>query len=549
MNRTHYLAQISDKPFDVCIIGGGATGAGCALDAALRGLSVILIEKDDFGAHTSSKSTKLIHGGVRYLEQAFKKLDMEQYRMVKKALAERSTLLHLAPHLTRPLALLTPCYSWFDRLYYGIGLKLYDHLASKNILAKSLFLNKKDTLSKLPFLQPKNLTGSILYYDGQLDDARYNLALIRTAAQYGAVTLNHVRAIAFQNNTQEKINTLTIEDTFTSTQYTIQARCFVNATGTFADQIRQKANANLAPRMRVSKGAHLVAKASAIAHTPDAENVGMLVPKTDDGRVLFMLPWQNHWLVGTTDTEDTLQDAPQIDQEDAQYMMNYVERYFTSVSKEHFIRAGWAGQRPLLQANPDADTKQLVRDHEVELDEKSGLISIMGGKWTTYRLMAKDTIDVVMSQLGLPIIICRTETTRLDGAEGFSDMLASSLVQSFGLDAQVAAHLVQKYGANASKIVSNSSHESLEPFTPSLPYTPAELRYNLQEEMACSLEDVLERRWGIGLMDWQDSLELVLYIAPIMAQYLGWTSQEMAENVQDYQSSLASLQSQMNALN
>ena len=391
MNRLKNLNRLDTENFDVCIIGGGATGVGCALDAALRGLKVILIEKDDFGAATSSRSTKLFHGGVRYLEQAVKKLDLEQFRMVNKALQERRTLIKNAPHLAQPLALLTPCYSWFEGFYYNIGLKIYDFLAGKTNLAPSEWLSKDQSLKRITQLKGDRLSSSVLYYDGQFDDARYTLALAKTASEKEAVLLNHVEALEFGQNTEGVLESLKVRDILKNQEMTIRAKVFINATGPFSDAIRLMANPKAGKRMRVSKGVHLVLPRDSMGG-----DTAILIPKTDDGRVIFMIPWQRRILVGTTDEECALteKDIP-LENDDVDYLLKYVNRYLSKTITKDQIRSGFGGLRPLLQADPTADSKSLVRDHEVETCKKSGLVSIMGGKWTTYRLMAKDTIDKI----------------------------------------------------------------------------------------------------------------------------------------------------------
>ena len=383
------------QTFDVCIIGGGATGAGCALDAALRGLRVCLIEQEDFAAQTSSKSTKLIHGGVRYLEQAVKTLSREQFLMVRKALAERKNLLRNAPHLTRQLALLTPCRNAFEAFYYTVGLKIYDYMAGGRNLSPSRWLSGRQARELVPEMKA-DLHSAVVYYDGQLDDARFCLALVKSAAAEGAVVVNHLKISDFHFSRTGNINGALAEDTLTGERFQVRAGVFVNATGPFADRIRQLANPKLRPRMRVSRGSHVVLEAEHLSG-----QTAILVPKTDDGRVLFLIPWQGRVLVGTTDLEDQLSEDPGISEAETDYLIDYVNRYLARPISRADVRATFAGQRPLVQATFTKDTKSLVRDHEVETDNRTQLISILGGKWTTYRLMAEDTIDEVCKALNV----------------------------------------------------------------------------------------------------------------------------------------------------
>ncbi len=538
MHRPAHLHHAQTELFDVCVVGGGATGAGVALDAALRGLKVCLIERDDFAAQTSSKSTKLIHGGVRYLEQAFKGLDWDQFKLVRKALWERRYLLQNAPHLTRPLALLTPCGSWFERFYYGTGLKLYDALAGRHNLAPSRQLSTAEALQRIPSLRKKGLRGAVLYYDGQLDDARFALALVKTAAQRGATVLNHAEAVEFGKTPDGRLQTLTICDTLSGELLTVKSRVFVNATGPFADGLRHLANPTLPPRMRVSKGVHLILPKAVLNG-----DTALLVPKTDDGRVMFLIPWQDHVLVGTTDTEATLHDDPALQQAEVTYLLDYVRRYLdVSVSPDDVL-GGFAGLRPLLQADPTASTKALVRDHEVEVDGASGLVSIMGGKWTTYRLMAQDTVDECLRQLAESPRPCQTQHHRLAGAEEFTADGGQHLAQSHALPVDVAQHLWKKYGTEAGKVANLARQQPklAERLASGQPFLAAEVVYVMREEMALTLPDVLARRLGLEWLDWQAAEQALPAVAALLTAELGWTEVQTAEALRAYRQRLEKL--------
>ncbi|MDR6193203.1 FAD-dependent oxidoreductase [Siphonobacter sp. SORGH_AS_0500] len=498
MNRAAFLEQLSAEPFDVCIIGGGATGAGCALDAALRGLKVCLIEKEDFAAQTSSKSTKLIHGGVRYLEQAVKQLSPDQFRMVRKALHERRTLLQNAPHLTRPLALLTPCHNWWEGLYYTIGLKMYDWLAGGRNIQPSRWLSKSKVIELIPQLQTQHLHSAVLYYDGQLDDARFALALIKSAAKEGAVVINHTKALEFGYSKSGKLRKMEVQDTLTGKNYSLTAKVFVNATGPFADHIRTMASSKAQPRMRVSRGSHIVLQKE---HLPG--NTAILVPKTDDGRVLFLIPWKEQVLVGTTDLEDQLNERPLPTEAEKQYLIDYVNRYLQKPITEVEVKAGFTGQRPLIEATFARETKSLVRDHEVEIDDKTKLISILGGKWTTYRLMASDTIDAVCEVLKIRNRDCVTEKYLLSGAENYTPDLFLKLQEEYQFTEEIARHLARTYGTEARNVADLTRENSAlkELLVENHPFIRAEVVFARQQEMACTPEDILYRRLGLGLMD------------------------------------------------
>ena len=535
MQRSIFLQQAQNDIFDVCIIGGGTTGAGCALDAALRGLKVILIEKEDFSSATSSKSTKLIHGGVRYLEQAVKKLSMEQFKMVKKGLNERKTLLKLAPHLTRPLALVTPVKNNFAGLYYFIGLKAYDMMSGKQTLGASKWLNKKQAFQKIPTLK-KDFASAIMYYDGQLDDQRYGLALVQTACKHGAIVLNHIRADSFQKNEKGEIDALEATDMLSGNSIIIKAKSYINATGPFSDHIRLMANAALTPRVRVSKGVHIILPKEVM---PSEE--ALLIPETADGRLVFVIPYQGQLLVGTTEDEATATDeefGPS--EKEINYILHYVNQYLEGNIQLNQVKAGFGGLRPLIQANPDSSTKELVRDHIIETDNGSKLISILGGKWTTYRLMAKDTIDTCEKQLKGSISVCTTQNAVLVGGEDFSTRLKSAITAIINWPEDIVDHLLHKFGTKSVAIaqIGRKDEKSSARIIPTGPFTFAELQYVLDNEMACTVKDVVSRRFGAGLYDWKQTLELIPLVGKEMTAYYSWDEGQQNIYIQQYLSDM-----------
>ncbi len=538
MNRLKNLSQIESEEFDVCIIGGGATGVGCALDATLRGLKTVLIEKNDFAAATSSKSTKLFHGGVRYLEQAVKKLDMEQFRMVYKALKERRTLIKNAPHLAHPLALLTPCSTWIEGAYYAIGLKIYDLLAGKTNLAPSDWLSKKEAVARVPQINTKKLNSAVLYYDGQFDDSRYTISLAKTAAENGANLVNHMDVLGFDKDENGQLCALNIKDSLKGKgeQYKVKAKIFINATGPFSDHVRQMATPSVLPRMRVSKGVHLVLPRDVIS-----PNTAILVPKTDDGRVIFIIPWQNRILVGTTDDECELtENEVTVSKDDTEYLLKYVNRYLSKPVTVDQVRSGFGGLRPLLQADLSADTKSLVRDHEVEVDKKSGLVSIMGGKWTTYRLMAKDTIDKCEEILRGSVSACKTEEQLLVGAEGWTPDYHKELMKRFKIQEYIAHRLSLKYGTDALKILTLIWKDgSLRmPVIEGSPILRAEIVYAAVYEMGYTLKDLFARRLGLELMDWDRTLEAIPIAATLLQEAYWWTDEEKELQINEYRNEI-----------
>ncbi|HEV7379729.1 MAG TPA: FAD-dependent oxidoreductase, partial [Dyadobacter sp.] len=380
MNRNQSLINLETDEFDICIVGAGASGAGCALDAALRGYKVALIDRQDFASETSSKSTKLIHGGVRYLEQAFKKLDFAQLKQVRHGLEERHLVLSNAPHLARPLALVTPVNSWIEGLYFTIGLKMYDSFASDDTLPKSRWLKKSELLKDVPTLNRNNIHSAVLYYDGQLDDARYCLALAQSAAEAGAVVANYIEVKGFDKSEQGKLKAVQVLDRRSGKSLSIRTKLVLNCTGPFSDHIRLMGNPALPERLRPSKGVHAV-----LPYNTLNSDFAMLIPKTSDGRVVFAIPFEGAMILGTTDTEcDSLDQEPVLNVVEKQYLADTLNPYLENKIDISQLTAGFGGLRPLLSAETSKSTKSLLRDHEVEIDTVSGLVSLLGGKWTTY---------------------------------------------------------------------------------------------------------------------------------------------------------------------
>src|SRR6266481_4100389 len=373
--RLQTIREIEGVQFDLCVIGGGATGAGSALDAQLRGLRALLVDAGDFASGTSSASTKLVHGGVRYLEQAVKTFDFAEYRMVQGALHERASMLRNAPHLAHVAEFLVPVYSWFQATYFRIGLKIYDLLAGKKNLFPSRILSRAETLKRLPGLKGAGLYGAIAYADGQFDDARYTMALVRSFQDAGGKALNYCRVESVVQSGSKGISGVQLRDAIGQKKLTIQAKIVVNATGPFSDKIRQLANPSASPRLRPSKGAHLLFPGE-LFPSRDA----LLVPQTEDKRVIFAVPWQGRLLVGTTEDEATPATRIVVQRNEADYLMRQLNPYLARPLRVEQAVSGMAGLRPLVAARSKHNTKELIRDHEVEVDEKSRLISILGGK-------------------------------------------------------------------------------------------------------------------------------------------------------------------------
>ncbi|GAB3172457.1 glycerol-3-phosphate dehydrogenase/oxidase [Telluribacter humicola] len=535
MNRSQNLHRLQEDQFDICIIGGGASGTGCALDAALRGYKVALIEKQDFASETSSRSTKLIHGGVRYLEQAFRNLDLAQLKQVRHGLEERHIVLKNAPHLARPLALLTPVSSWLDGVYFSIGLRLYDLFAQQDSLPKSRWLSKQEVMRRMPTLDPNKLHSAVLYYDGQLDDARYCLALAQSAQEAGATVVNHTSVLGFEKDSKGNLTAAQVHDEMGGTRYRVKAKIFVNCTGPYADHIRLMANVALPRRIRPSKGVHIVLPKE-VLQSEDA----MLIPKTSDGRVVFAIPFGDELLVGTTDTEyNQLDKEPLLNKAEVDFLINTLTPYLATTPRPDQVKAGFGGLRPLLAADPSKATKRLTRDHEVEHDPASNLVSLLGGKWTTYRLMAKDTIDEVDQLLGQERL-CRTDEYVLVGGEGYTSDSWQKLKAIYGLPDETCQHLSHRYGDRAEKVADlvQATPSLGERLLPNYPFIQAEVIYTTQEEMAITPRDVLARRMRLEIMSWKDTLACLPVVAGLMAQVLGWSDTTRQQMIDSYATQL-----------
>jgi glycerol-3-phosphate dehydrogenase len=537
-SRAAALESIRGKSFDVCVIGGGATGCGCALDARLRGLRTVLVEAGDFASATSSTSTKMAHGGVRYLEQALREFDMKEFKVLKRALRERIRMLRNAPFLTRTQLFLTPCYRWFDVCYLEIGLKLYDWIAGRASLSRSFFIPRGEVLRRMPSLSPVGLVGAVAYADGQFDDARYNITLAKSFTEAGGEALNYARVTAFEKGPNGKLAAAEVEDAVSRHRFVVQARAFINATGPFADTIRQMVAPSAPPRMRLSKGVHILLPLE-ILSSADA----MLIPKTEDGRVLFAIPWMGRLLVGTTEQEVSIGDELYVTREEVGYLLRHLNRYLARPATPDQIVSAMAGARPLVSSGEARDTKKLARDHEVEVDRQSGLISILGGKWTTHRAMAEDTIDRLLEYLGMPAIPSGTREHPLLGSEGYSPDYWRALAEEYCIPEAAARHLAQKYGARAPEVLRlvKSDPDLGAPLVDGLAPLRAEVAFGARDEMAITIEDVLARRIGLQAYGWRDAIRAAPAVADLLARELTWARMEREQALGAYVGKIHSL--------
>ena len=507
--------------FDLLVIGGGASGASVAYEAVRRGLQVALLDAADLGGGTSCRSTKLLHGGVRYLELAFKTADFAQLRLVREALLERGHWLEQAPFLAHRLELALPTRQPLSQAYYRIGLALYDALAGHRSIGSSRWLSRGQLQQALPLLQ-QGLNGGVAYSDGQFDDARLNLLLALTAEQAGAKVQTGCRVIDLPRDATGRLcGAITISEEGKQRQW--NARVVVNATGIHADSIRQMADPDLPNRMLTSRGVHLVLKANLCP-----AGMGLLLPSTDDGRVLFMLPFFGRTLVGTTDNACALTAAATPSQDEQNYLLAYVRRWFPKLG-ELDVGSCWAGGRPLLKpAGAERNSSRVVREHEVET-LPCGLVSVMGGKWTTCRPMALDTLDAVAAQLGrtLPSPQPLPLLGAADTPEHTSDQLQcqqqelSNLLPDTPQRAAQIHHLQGNFGLRAKALVSQWSADERVPLSDVIPVCRGELRHAVQAEHARSVTAVLARRCRLAMVDQSDAERLVPLVTDLLEEHQG----------------------------
>jgi len=522
VDREETVRRLKQGHFDLLVIGGGSTGSGVALDAAARGLKVALVEKEDFGSGTSSRSTKLIHGGVRYLEQAVLRLDRGQFDLVRDAMRERAVILHNAPHLAWPLPLVIPVYRPLHVPYYWFGLKLYDALAGQANLGASRFLSPAKTLERLPMLRTNGLIGGMLYYDGQFDDARLNLSIALTATEYGATINNHV-AVTDLIKEHGRIAGAMVRGAYEEGEWEIRATSVINATGPFSDQIRKLDDPQAPPMLQVSSGAHIV-----LDGRFSSPETGLLIPKTEDGRVLFVLPWMGHTLIGTTDVSAETTHKPPVREQEIEYLLRHASSYLADPVSIDDVKSAWAGLRPLVADPSQSDSARLSRDHAI-MESPSGLITIAGGKWTTYRKMAQDAVDRAVRRFGFETATpSRTMKIPLVGAAKYDPTMAAVLQSAYSLEADVASHLNRSYGDRAEQLA-KLANEGLETrLAAGHPHIEAEVVWAARVELAMTPLDVLARRTRIAALDRAAAIEALPRVVDLLADELAWDADRSA---------------------
>jgi glycerol-3-phosphate dehydrogenase len=511
MNRQKCVEELkkqADKVWDIIVIGGGATGLGVAQDAASRGYKTLLLEQSDFAKATSSRSTKLVHGGVRYMAQG-------DLLLVMEALHERGLMLKNAPHLTFNQEFVIPVYTLWDVIMYTVGLKFYDLMAGRLSMGKSYFINREQTRLRLPLLNSKGLKGGVVYHDGQFDDSRMAFALAESCARYEGIVLNYFKVTGLLKDERGKINGVSARDIDSGMEYNLKTRLVINATGVFADEISRLDDPESKTTIRPSQGVHIVLDKSFLR-----SNSAIMIPKTDDGRVLFAIPWYNEVVIGTTDTPlDKISLEPVALDEEISFILRTAEKYLVTPPKREDILCIYAGLRPLA-ANPDnpASTKEVSRRHKITLSP-SGLLTIIGGKWTTYRRMAEETIDRAI------------KTGLMDKAKCVTSNIKLTTINTDNILKRL--YIYGDHYVDIERMISENPELGI-PVDPRLPYTSAEILWICRNEMPLRLEDILARRTRSLFLNARASAEIAPVVAGFMASEFGYDQKWQEEQVESY---------------
>ncbi|UCE07730.1 MAG: glycerol-3-phosphate dehydrogenase/oxidase [bacterium] len=509
MNREDMLTRIqsSAHEWDFIIIGGGATGMGTAIEAASRGYQTLLLEQADFGQGTSSRSTKLIHGGIRYLQQG-------NISFVLESLKERGLLRQNAPHLVHNLPFVVPNYDWWEGPFYGIGLKLYDILAGKHGFGQSKLLSKEETVEHIPTIEKKGLRGGVIYYDGQFDDARLVINMAETAAEQGGTLINYMKVISLIKSAN-MVSGVIATDMETGKEYKLNTKVVINATGVFTDSICKMDDLKAETMISPSQGVHIVLDKSFLPG-----DSAIMVPHTDDDRILFAIPWHDRVIVGTTDTpvSETFLE-PQPFPEEIEFLLSHAARYLTKDPTSEDVLSVFAGLRPLVSGANQENTAALSRDHTLHIS-RSGLVTITGGKWTTYRKMAEDTIDQAEILAHLDVKPCVTKTLQIHGYHKNAEMFGDMAI--YGADVPAIQDFLRE---------NNRYDERLHP---NLPIRAGEVIWTVRHEMARTVEDFLSRRTRVLLLDARASMEMAPRIADLMAKELGRKRAWKQEQIKQY---------------
>lgn len=507
--RETLVKQIQDNPeWDVIVIGGGATGLGVALDATTRGYKTLLLEQVDFAKGTSSKSTKLLHGGVRYLAQG-------NIDLVKEALYERGLLLKNASHLVSNQSFIIPNYNWWDNFFYAVGLKVYDILAGKLSFGKSIRINKEEITLRLKTIKSDRLKGGVVYHDGQFDDSRLAINIAQTCIEKGATVLNHFQVKQLLKSNYGIVKGVVAKDSETKISYSLKAKVIINATGVFTDEILRMDNTKAINIIKPSQGIHLVLDKSFL---PGKDAI--MIPKTSDGRVLFLVPWHDRVVVGTTDTVlNSHSLEPKALDEEVSFILSTANKYLNKKVYKEDVLSVFAGLRPLAATKDNSEkTKEISRSHKI-IVSKSGLITITGGKWTTYRRMAEDTVNKAIAFGKLPKAVCKTKHLKIHGSKELC--YNNHHLNIYGSDQDSIQKLIKDVPELGEKLHSR------------LPYTKAEIIWGIRNEMARTVDDVLARRIRALFLDAKAAIEVAPLVASLLAKELGkdklWQQQQIKE--------------------
>jgi glycerol-3-phosphate dehydrogenase len=509
MDRSQLLQNLTSvSQWDVIIIGGGATGLGVAMDAATRNFKTLLVEQADFAKGTSSKATKLVHGGVRYMAQG-------DLGLVREACHERGLLLHNAPHLTKNETFVIPNYSWFNNIKYTIGLKFYDLLAGSLSLGSSRYISREKTIEALPTIKQEGLKGGVVYHDGQFDDSRLALNIAQTAIENGATVLNYMKVESLLKDNNAKVCGIISKDIETGVSYKAVGKVVINATGVYVDNILQMDRPDAPHIVRPSQGVHLTLDLSFL---PGGN--ALMIPETDDGRVLFAVPWHDKLIVGTT---DTLRDHPELEphalEAEIEFILSTAGKYLVKKPLRSDVLAVFAGLRPLAAPQGEgAKTKEISRSHKIIVSD-SGLVTITGGKWTTFRRMAQDTLNTAIEKSGLPRNRCVTEQLHI---HGYSDISHTDPLHFYGSDLDGIKKLIAEHPELGEKLV------------PQYPYTKAGVVWAVRNEYARRVEDVLGRRIRLLFLDVRAAVAAAPAVAQIIATELGRDANWIAEEIKDF---------------
>jgi glycerol-3-phosphate dehydrogenase len=508
MNRNDMLHKLDQTvEWDIIIIGGGATGLGAAVDAASRGYKTLLVERHDFAKGTSSRSTKLVHGGVRYLAQG-------NIKLVREALKERGLLLKNAPHVTTNLSFVLPCYSLWQKIFYGVGLKVYDVMAGKLSLGSTKIIGAKKTKEYLPTIDIKKLSGAIVYKDGQFDDARLAINLATTAAENGATVLNYCKVVKLIKD-NKKVSGVIVQEEISGKKYNLKSKVVINATGVFADEVLQMDDAGAQNIVSPSQGIHVVLAKKFFPGT-DA----MMIPKTTDGRVLFAVPWHDNVVVGTTDTPvENHSMEPKPLEEEIEFVMQHINKYLDVEIKRSDVQSAFAGLRPLVKKGTGKNTAIMPRDHTIIVNP-SGLVTITGGKWTTYRKMANDVINNAVFVAKLKKKPCVTEALKIHG--WINEVDKNDALHFYGSDAVAIKNLCKE----------NESWGGL--IHPSLPNIKAEIIWAICNEMALTVEDVLARRTRMLFLNAPAAITAAPMVAKLMAAEMNKDEVWIQQQINDF---------------